>query len=84
MLLPYKLGLGGPIGKGKQYMPWIHMLDMVRAIVYLVETPHASGEFNVCAPHPFTNKTFSRSLAKALKRPHLLFTPKWILKLMMG
>ncbi|MEZ8193605.1 MULTISPECIES: TIGR01777 family oxidoreductase [Vibrio] len=84
MLLPYKLGLGGPIGKGKQYMPWIHMLDMVRAIVYLVETPHASGEFNVCAPHPVTNKTFSRSLAKALKRPHLLFTPKWILKLMMG
>ena len=73
-----------PLGNGFQYMPWIHMLDMVRAIVYLVETPHASGEFNVCAPHPVTNKTFSRSLAKALKRPHLLFTPKWILKLMMG
>lgn len=84
MLLPYKLGLGGPIGKGHQYMPWIHMLDMIRGIVYLVDTPHAHGEFNFCAPHPVTNKVFSQSLAKTLKRPHLLFTPKWLIKFIMG
>lgn len=84
MLLPYKCGLGGPIGSGKQYMPWIHMLDMVRAIVYLLETEHAHGEFNLCAPHPVTNKQFSQTLAKSLRRPHLLFTPKWALKLAMG
>ncbi|MGF1753369.1 TIGR01777 family oxidoreductase [Vibrio makurazakiensis] len=84
MLLPYKLGLGGPIGSGKQYMPWIHMLDMVRAITYLMKTPHAKGEFNLCAPHPVSNKEFSRSLAKTLKRPHLLFTPKWVMKVVMG
>lgn len=84
MLLPYKLGLGGPIGNGKQYMPWIHILDMVRGIVYLLETEHAHGEFNFCAPHPVTNKYFSKVLAKSLKRPHLLFTPKWTLKLAMG
>ncbi len=84
MLLPYKLGVGGPIGRGNQYMPWIHKLDMVRAIVYLLETEHAQGEFNLCAPHPVTNKHFSRTLARTLKRPHILFTPKWSMKLLMG
>ena len=84
MLLPYKLGLGGPIGRGKQYFPWIHMLDMVRAIVYLLDTEHAQGEFNFCAPHPVTNRHFSRTLAKTLKRPHFLFTPKWAMRLLMG
>lgn len=84
MLPPYKLGVGGPLGSGRQYMPWIHMLDMVRAIVYLLETPHALGEFNLCAPHPVTNKEFSQTLAKVLKRPHLLFTPKWGMQLLMG
>lgn len=84
MLLPYKLGLGGPIGNGQQYMPWIHMLDMVRGIVYLLETEHAHGPFNLCAPHPVTNTFFSKALAKTLKRPHLLFMPKWALKLAMG
>ncbi len=84
MLLPYKLGLGGPIGSGKQYIPWIHMHDMTRAILYLLETEHAQGEFNLCAPHPVTNKVFSKALASSLHRPHLLFTPKWVMKLMMG
>ncbi|NOH72499.1 TIGR01777 family protein [Vibrio pectenicida] len=84
MLLPYKLGLGGPIGNGNQYIPWIHLLDMVRAIVYLLETEHAQGQFNLCAPHPVSNKQFSQTLAKSLRRPHLLFTPKWALRLAMG
>ncbi|WP_114786576.1 TIGR01777 family oxidoreductase [Vibrio tetraodonis] len=84
MILPYKLGLGGPIGKGNQFIPWIHLLDMVRGIIYLIETEHAHGEFNLCAPHPVTNKQFSQTLAKSLKRPHLLFTPKWVLNIVMG
>ncbi|MDN3609323.1 TIGR01777 family oxidoreductase [Vibrio ostreicida] len=84
MLLPYKLGLGGPIGSGQQYMPWIHMLDMARGIVYLLDTEHASGEFNFCAPHPVTNKQFSQTLAQSVNRPHFLFTPKWTLRLAMG
>lgn len=84
MLLPYKLGLGGPLGSGKQYMPWIHLLDMIRAINHLLNTPHAQGEFNMCAPHPATNKQFSQTLAKQLGRPHILFTPKWAMSLMMG
>ncbi len=84
MLPPYKLGLGGPIGPGDQYMPWIHMKDMVQAIVFLLNTEHAQGPFNLSAPHPATNAEFSSSLAKALKRPHFLFTPQWAIKLLMG
>ncbi|MDF5607523.1 DUF1731 domain-containing protein, partial [Vibrio parahaemolyticus] len=84
MLLPYKLGVGGPLGNGNQYMPWIHILDMDRAILYLLEKPHAHGAFNMCAPHPVTNRIFSGTLAKTLKRPHILFTPKWAMELLMG
>ncbi len=84
MLLPYKMGIGGPIGSGKQYMPWIHRQDMVKAIEFLLNTPHAQGAFNLCAPHPVTNREFSHQLAKVLKRPHFLFTPKWAIRLLMG
>ncbi|WP_319536439.1 TIGR01777 family oxidoreductase [uncultured Vibrio sp.] len=84
MLLPYKLGLGGPLGNGNQYLPWIHILDMVRAIMYLLNTPHAHGAFNLCAPHPVSNRIFSATLAKTLKRPHILFTPQWLMELLMG
>ncbi|WP_114767701.1 TIGR01777 family oxidoreductase [Vibrio rhodolitus] len=84
MLLPYKMGVGGPIGHGNQYMPWIHKLDMVRGIIYLLETEHAHGDFNLCAPHPVMNRHFSRTLARTLKRPHFLFTPKWTIKILMG
>ncbi|PMH46868.1 TIGR01777 family protein [Vibrio sp. 10N.286.49.B3] len=84
MILPYKLGLGGPIGSGQQYIPWIHILDMVRGIIHLLETDHAQGEFNLCAPHPVSNREFSQTLAKALHRPHLFYTPKWIMNALLG
>lgn len=84
MLLPYKLGMGGHIGTGKQYMPWIHIHDMVQAILFLINTPYAHGVFNLSAPHPVTNKFFSQSLAYTLHRPHLLWTPKWLITLIMG
>ncbi|MEH0666622.1 TIGR01777 family protein [Vibrio scophthalmi] len=84
MLPPYRLGLGGPIGTGKQYMPWIHLMDMVRAIVYLLDTEHAQGVFNFTAPHPVTNTLFSQTLARCLRRPHVLFTPAWVMKLVLG
>ncbi|KJY81694.1 epimerase [Vibrio galatheae] len=84
MLPPYRFGFGGPLGSGRQYIPWIHMLDMVRGIIYLMQTTHAHGEFNFSAPHPVTNLLFSQTLAKTLKRPHILRTPKWIMSLAMG
>ncbi|WP_261815712.1 TIGR01777 family oxidoreductase [Vibrio gallicus] len=84
MQLPYKMGLGGPIGNGQQYMPWIHLQDMVCGIQFVLEDARAYGAFNLVAPHPVTNSEFSQQLAKTLKRPHFLFTPKLIMKLLMG
>ncbi|NLS11605.1 TIGR01777 family protein [Vibrio sp. SM6] len=84
MWLPYQLGLGGPIGQGEQYIPWIHLLDQIGAILYLLETTQAHGIFNLCAPHPVTNAMFSKTLAKTLHRPHLLTTPKWGIRLLLG
>ncbi|MDA9557006.1 TIGR01777 family oxidoreductase [Vibrio sp.] len=84
MLLPYRMGLGGPIGDGKQYMPWIHMSDMVSAIYFLLTEPAAQGAYNCTAPNPVSNRVFSQTLAKVLHRPHVLFTPKWVLSLAMG
>lgn len=84
MLLPYQFGLGGPIGSGKQYTPWIHLDDMVNAIIFLLNTPSAHGAFNMTAPEPVTNKAFSQALAHALHRPHFLFTPAFALKLALG
>lgn len=85
MMLPaYKLGAGAVLGTGRQYMPWIHIQDMVRGITYLLQTEHAHGYFNFTAPHPVQNREFSRILAKSLKRPYLPFTPKWLLTLIMG
>ena len=84
MLPIYKAGAGAVLGNGRQYMPWIHIQDMIRGISYLLETPHARGYFNFTAPHPVQNRDFSRTLAKTLRRPHLPFTPKWALQLIMG
>ncbi|PWI34412.1 TIGR01777 family protein [Vibrio albus] len=85
MMLPaYKFGAGAVLGSGRQYMPWIHIQDMVRGISYLLNTEHASGYFNLTAPHPVQNREFSRILAKNLKRPYLPFTPRWALALLMG
>ncbi|PSW42633.1 TIGR01777 family oxidoreductase [Photobacterium leiognathi] len=84
MLLPYQLGLGGKIGDGKQYFPWIHMQDMIKGIIFLLNHPEAQGVFNFTAPTPVTNNVFSQTLAATLKRPHFLFTPAWVLKLGLG
>lgn len=84
MYLPYSLGLGGPIGSGEQYFSWIHIDDMIAGILFLLENKKAQHIFNFTAPHPVTNKAFSRSLAKTLGRPHFLFTPKCALELTLG
>ena len=84
MLLPFKLGLGGPIGDGQHYMSWIHIDDMVSGILFLLEQPDCSGPFNFTAPTPVSNRVFSKELASAVHRPSLLMTPKWALRLAMG
>ncbi|KJG55613.1 epimerase [Photobacterium kishitanii] len=84
MLLPYQLGLGGKIGAGNQYFPWIHLHDMIKGILFVLNHADAQGVFNFTAPTPVTNKTFSQTLATTLKRPHFLCTPAWVLKLGLG
>jgi uncharacterized protein len=84
MLTPFRLGLGGPIGKGDQYFSWIHLEDMLRGLVHLIVTPSCKGIYNFTAPNPITNLEFSRSLAQALKRPCFFKVPEAVLRLTMG
>lgn len=84
MLLPYQCGLGGPIGDGQQYFPWIQLQDMVRGILFLINHTEAQGPYNMTAPNPVTNRVFSAALAHTLHRPHVLFTPAWMLKFALG
>lgn len=80
----YQIGLGGPIGTGEQYMPWIHLSDMVAAIDHILHEPTLHGPINLCAPNPVQNRIFSRILAHELHRPHWLSTPTWLIKAIMG
>ncbi|RAU17665.1 TIGR01777 family protein [Nitrincola tibetensis] len=84
MLMPFKLGLGGPVVTGKQWMSWIHLQDEVRALLYLVDNPEIRGAFNLTAPSPVTNEVFSKTLAKALCRPAIFRVPEFTLALMLG
>lgn len=84
MLPPFKMALGGPMGSGKQWMSWIHMDDLVSAIVYALDTPSLHGPINGTAPYPVSNKEFANTLGAALKRPAIIPMPAFVLKLMMG
>jgi len=84
MLLPFKLGLGGPVAGGKQCFSWIHINDLVRAIEYLMTKDELSGVFNLTAPTPLSNYQFGKALANELSRPYLIPLPLWQLKLMFG
>jgi hypothetical protein len=84
MYLPFKLGLGAKIGTGEQVMSWVHLDDVVNAILYLVKNNDLNGAVNITAPTPVTNAEFSNSLASQLKRPCLFTTPVWLIKLLLG
>lgn len=84
MLLPFKLGLGGRIGEGRQWMSWIHIKDHVGLTQHLLESPDARGPYNVTAPNPVTNAEFTHELGKCLHRPAVIPIPAWLLKLAMG
>lgn len=84
LLLPFKLGLGGPIGKGRQWMPWIHIDDQIALIDFLVHQPGARGPYNACAPKPVRNREFAKSLGRVLHRPALIPLPAFFLRLALG
>ena len=79
-----KTGLGGPLGNGRQWMPWIHVEDLRRAIVHVVESEALKGPINGTAPTPERNKDLSRKVAAAFNRPALLPAPAFGLKLVLG
>lgn len=84
MLPPFKLGLGGRFGSGEQFMPWIHRDDLVAAILFLINQETLNGAFNGSAPHPVTNATFTKTLAKQLNRPAIFPVPAFVLKAGLG
>jgi uncharacterized protein (TIGR01777 family) len=84
MLLPFRFGLGGPIGNGRQYLSWITLHDTVRALEMALRDEKLSGALNVVAPEPLTNKDFARTLGKVLRRPALLPVPALALRLLFG
>ncbi len=84
MLLPFKLGLGGRLGSGEQYMPWVHRDDVVAALIWMMETDTASGAYNVVSPNPVTNRQFTRCLAGVLGRPAIFPAPAPVLKIALG
>ncbi|MGJ3352928.1 TIGR01777 family oxidoreductase [Providencia sp. Je.9.19] len=80
----FKMAAGGPIGHGKQFMPWIHIDDMVRAICFLLDTPELSGPFNMTAPYPVHNDQFAAILGDIINRPAFVRTPAFVIKTMLG
>jgi uncharacterized protein (TIGR01777 family) len=84
MLPPFKAGIGGPVGGGKQYMPWIHLDDLVGIYLAAIDAPSFAGPINASAPNPATNKEFSQALGRALHRPAVAPIPGLTLKAMYG
>jgi len=84
MLAPFKLGLGGPLGSGKQWFPWIHIKDIVGIFRHSIVTSSLAGPVNGVAPEPVTNREFTRELARALHRPAFLPVPEMALRVLMG
>lgn len=82
--LPFKLFVGGPIGGGKQQMPWIHIDDEIAAIRYLIDTPVATGVFNLSAPEPLNNAALARVMGRVMGRPSFFPTPGMVFKIAFG
>ena len=84
MMLPFRFFAGGPIGSGRQYVSWIHRLDWVEMVRWIVETAAADGPINITAPAPITSRQMSRAIGRALHRPSLLPTPSFAVRLAVG
>ncbi|KTC64332.1 NAD-dependent dehydratase [Pseudomonas fluorescens ABAC62] len=84
LLLPFKLALGGPIGNGRQWMPWVHIKDQIALIDFLLHKDDARGPYNACAPHPVRNREFAKTLGQVLHRPAFMPMPAFALKVGLG
>jgi uncharacterized protein (TIGR01777 family) len=84
MLPPFKLGVGGPVAGGRQYVPWVHTDDVAGALLFTLDTDAASGPINVAAPAPATNAELSKALGRVLRRPAVMPVPGFALRLLYG
>lgn len=84
MLLPFRLGIGGPIGSGNQWMSWVDREDVLRAIEWAIDRPEVRGTYNITAPEPLRNRDFARALGRALHRPSFMPVPGFMLRLIFG
>lgn len=84
MLPAYRLGLGGKLGSGKQWMSWVHRDDLIRAIAHIIQDESLKGPVNIVSPYPVRQEEFSSILAQLLHRPHFFRIPAWALRLTLG
>jgi hypothetical protein len=84
LLAPFRVGVGGRLGAGDQFMPWIHRADWVALVEWIIATEAARGAFNGTAPSPIRNAQFSRALGRALHRPSILPVPGFALRMLIG
>ena len=84
MLPPFRLGVGGPVAGGRQYVPWVHIDDVAGGVAFCLDTQDAEGPVNVAAPEPVTNRELSKALGRALGRPAVLPVPAAALRLLYG
>jgi uncharacterized protein (TIGR01777 family) len=84
MVPAFKSFAGGPIGSGKQWFPWIHMDDLVSAIMFIIENQNIKGPVNLCAPNPVRNRDFAKALGKVLGKPSFMRTPSFMIRTLMG
>lgn len=83
-MMPFHFFAGGPLGGGSQWWSWVHEVDVVRAIQFVLEHEEASGVYNVVAPYPVQNKQFAKELGQVMKRPSFIPAPAFALKLILG
>jgi uncharacterized protein (TIGR01777 family) len=84
MLPFFRLGIGGPVAGGRQYVPWVHLDDMIGALLHCVDDERAAGPINVTSPNPVNNAEFSHALGRALRRPAVLPVPGFAIGLLYG
>lgn len=84
MLTFFRFGLGAPLGTGNQWFSWVHIYDLVKSFLFLMESPDAAGPYNCTAPEPVTNREMSKTLAKVLRRPLLFAIPAFLIKQALG
>ncbi len=84
MVLPFKLFAGGPLGNGQQWVSWVHVEDVARALSFLVDHANTRGIFNVTSPNPVRNAEFGKQIASALNRPYWIPVPGFMLRLILG